>query len=165
MKKLLFSSILLFTVICSSAFAEEHDHSNIPDYLGKTPSGDEVKISDYKGKIVVVSFYATWCSFCQKELPVLLNIQKKLTKENVQVIIVNYKERRKQERKVSKILSKHDLVVTRDRKGNIGYKFGVESIPYMILIDREGKVKFTYHGYGEKVLHSIVEQLNSMLEE
>ncbi len=46
-----------------------------PDYLGKTDNGNEVHVSDGVGRIMIVSFWATWCSPCMKELPVLNAIQ------------------------------------------------------------------------------------------
>ena len=52
------------------------------DVVGKNTDGSEIKISDYKGKVVIVSFWASWCGPCRKELPVLSGIQKKLPLRN-----------------------------------------------------------------------------------
>src|SRR5262249_28012720 len=67
-----------------------------PDYLGRDGSGKQVHLSDYRGKLVIVTFWASWCTPCRKELPVLATIQKEATHDRLQVFAVNWQENRDQ---------------------------------------------------------------------
>jgi thiol-disulfide isomerase/thioredoxin len=63
-----------------------------PDDFGKTLSGEVPKLADYAGKVVVLSFWASWCGYCLKELPILENLQR-AGKGKLQVIAVNQQKR------------------------------------------------------------------------
>jgi len=134
-----------------------------PSYLGSDSDGNKINLEDYKGKIVVISFWASWCSPCLKELPVLENIQNKIGVDIVKVVAINFKENRKKYRKITKILSVLNLTLTHDKRGSIGKKFGVKSIPNLFIIGRDGKIVFHNVGYGESSIDKIVKVLNQQL--
>jgi thiol-disulfide isomerase/thioredoxin len=54
-----------------------------PDAFGKSSTQEVIHLSDYRGKIVVISFWATWCGPCRKELPFLVTLQKNATREKL----------------------------------------------------------------------------------
>lgn len=155
-------SLLLIALSVNSACAKPYAVGDTPhDLLGKA-NGKEIKISDYRGKVVIVSFWATWCGPCMKELPVLSGIQKSATPEQLQVIAVNYKESRQQFRRIVKALDGTQMQMVSDAKGKIGNKFGVEGIPHMVIIGRDGKVAAVHIGYGEGMLPALIEEINDI---
>ncbi len=64
-----------------------------PDNLGISRDGNPIKVSDFKGAVVVASFWASWCGPCKKELPVLEALQQRLAPELLRVVTVNIEER------------------------------------------------------------------------
>ena len=134
-----------------------------PNYLGRDSNGDDVTLEDHRGKIVVISFWASWCTPCLKELPILENIQNQIGIDKVKVIAINFKEDRKKYRKIKKLLSSLNLTLTHDKRGVIGKKFGVNAIPNLFIIGKNGELVFHNVGYGDSSIDKIVKVLNQQL--
>jgi len=135
----------------------------VPDYLGKDRNGDKIYASQLKGKIVVISFWASWCGPCRKELPLLEAIQRQVGKDSFQVVAINYKESRKAFRKIKQTLKNYKITITHDAKGFISRKFGVKSLPYMFILNKQGEIEHIHRGYGEGSMNQYVKELNALL--
>lgn len=155
-------SLMLFTFTATIAQAAPYNIGDTPhDLLGKY-RGKEVKISDYRGKVVIISFWATWCPPCMKELPVLSGIQKSAGTDELQVIAINHKEGANQFRRIVKALDGTPMQLLSDPKGRTGKHFGVEGIPHMVIVDRDGKVAAVHIGYGDSQLPALVNEINEI---
>lgn len=84
-------------------------------------------------------------------------LQTLLGTEAIQIVAVNYKESRDQYRKIAKAFDESDTLLTHDRNGAIGRKYGVGGIPHLIIVGQEGKIVYQAVGYGEKSLNKIFE--------
>lgn len=129
-----------------------------PVHIGTTLDGKPVLVTDFPGKAVVVSYWATWCTFCVKELA-MLNAVHTTASDRVQVVTVNI-EPAYVFRKVAKGLSRFQLLALYDpdKKGRDAY--GVKGIPHMIIIGKDGRIDTVRIGYGEKDLGDIVDSIN-----
>lgn len=134
-----------------------------PAYLGKDSLGHEVNLNDETGKVVVVTFWASWCGSCIRELPILEGIQREAGANNIKVVAVNYKESRRDYYKIQKQLSSLELTLTHDKRGIIGNQFGVNVIPNLFIIGRDGKLAFHKVGYDESAIGEIITVLNELL--
>lgn len=131
-----------------------------PDVVGHTLGGSPVKLSDLRGKVVVVSFWATWCGYCLKELPILEGIQKLAGKQhNVQVIAVNTEDR-DTFRRLTRIMKDFTLAMANDAGNNAQTAYGVKGIPHLVIIGRDGVIIRVYRGYGEEMLDRITKDIN-----
>jgi len=134
-----------------------------PDAFGKSSTGDVIHLKDYRGRIVVISFWATWCGPCRKELPILVNLQKRATKEKLVVLSVNWRQgyvEFLQIRKIFKNLST-DITLISDEHGRAGDAYGVKAIPHMVIVGRDGKIAAIHVGYSEEDVPVLVEEINS----
>lgn len=141
-----------------------------PDALGVTRDGAHLTLSSMRGKVVVVSFWATWCGYCMKELPILAGLQQLSVQRNLplQVIAVNDHERRSTFVKASRMLHGKlpSLIVAWDPNGQIGRPYGThEGIPVLAMFHRDGTLAQLHAGYDERALDGIVEQINELLAE
>jgi len=134
-----------------------------PDSLGRTISGERVKLGDYRGKVVIVTFWATWCSPCRKELPILAGIQKQVTRDQLVVFAVNWKENRDQFREIVRRLKDVGLNLVSDSDGYFGGQFGVKGIPHLVIVGRDGRIAAIHVGYGESEIPVLVEEINKLL--
>ncbi|MGV7208415.1 TlpA family protein disulfide reductase [Oxalobacteraceae bacterium A2-2] len=133
-----------------------------PDYVGKTLAGDPLAVSAYRGKVVVISFWATWCPYCLKELPVLEGIQKLAGANKVQVVAINTEDR-ETFRDASRVLKNYTLKLAYDPGKKSHDAYGVNGIPHLLIIGRDGRILSVYRGYDESSLNDIVEDLNSAI--
>lgn len=153
----IFALLLLLSLSAHAAVPGAGEKA--PDVLGKTLDGEPVKVGDFAGKVVVVSFWATWCKYCLKELPILERVQEVAGAAQVQVIAVNTEER-DVFRSVARHLKVLKLKLAYD-PGDIGAKaYGVNGIPHLVIIDRDGKIVEVFRGYSESSLDGIIASIN-----
>ncbi|UTA48485.1 TlpA family protein disulfide reductase [Simiduia sp. 21SJ11W-1] len=133
------------------------------NYLGKDYHGNRIELDDYKGKVVVVSFWATWCPPCIKELSVLAQIQKQVGTDHLQVVAVSHKNSRKVFSEVAKSFDQIPVKFTFDKRSYVANAYGLKALPYMLIIGRDGIVKSKYVGYREDQIHLWVDELNALL--
>ncbi|HPF46485.1 MAG: TlpA family protein disulfide reductase [Alphaproteobacteria bacterium] len=162
-------SILLFVFATNAVYAEDivgnlNIGDAIPDALGSDIDGTKINSSDYQGKIMVISFWATWCPPCRRELPIIDNLQRLVGKDRLAVIAVNFGESKRIFRKFIRAAGDVHLTFSHDNKGKIGTKtFGIKAIPHMIIVDHMGKVAHVHSGYGEETVDNLANEINGLL--
>ncbi len=107
----------------------------LTDLDGKTQS-----LSQYRGKIVLVNFWATWCKPCTTEMPAMQAIYDKLRGKGFVVLAVNELEDEAQVREHIKQYG-HTFPVLMDRDNKVANQFGVFGLPVSVFIDQEGRVQ------------------------
>lgn len=134
-----------------------------PDVFGKSSTGDAIHLRDYRGRIVIISFWATWCAPCRKELPILLNLQKQATRDKVVVLSVNWRQSWDEFLRIKRIFKDMgtEITLTSDENGRAGDAYGVKGIPHMVIVGRDGKIAAIHVGYSEQEIPVIVDEINS----
>jgi thiol-disulfide isomerase/thioredoxin len=159
-------SFLLLVPFTAWGFAPDLKVGDVPpDVFGKSSNGEAVHLSDYRGKIVVISFWATWCGPCRKELPMLVKLEKIATRERVVVLSVNWRQNRDVFREIKALFKKMDTDITliSDPFGIAGTAYHVKGIPHMVIVGKDGKITAIHVGYDEDELPSLVDELNTEL--
>ena len=135
-----------------------------PSALGRDLEGQPVSVGDYAGKVVVVTFWATWCPYCLKELPILERAEIALGSDKLQVIAVNT-ESRDVFRTAARALSAQHMRLAHDAGKEASIAYGVHGIPHMVIIGRSGRIVSVWRGYDESSLDRIVADINRALAE
>lgn len=161
MRLFIFSLCLLFS---SSVSAALKNGDIAPDFLGRNGKGDDITVTQFKGKVVVISFWATWCGYCLKELPALNHIQNSVGTDFIQVVAVNYKEDMREANGIMRKMKDKQLLSLYDRKGSVGDSYGVKGLPNLWIIDPDGKVAAHHVGYGEASLSTIAKDILRILQ-
>ena len=132
-----------------------------PAALGVALDGTQLETTQFAGKVLVVTFWASWCGPCKKELPMLEGLQN-ASKNAIQVVAINIEDR-DQFRAVSKALSSLNIKIAHDYRKIASDAFGVGGIPHMVLIGRDGKIINVHVGYSEEAIDSILAEINQAL--
>jgi thiol-disulfide isomerase/thioredoxin len=134
-----------------------------PESLGATRHNEPVKTTDFTGKVLVTTFWASWCGPCKAEMAALEKIQR-VAKEKVQVVAVNI-EPRDEFRDATRRLHDWEMKITNDPRKTAADAYGVGGIPHMLIIGRDGKVQKVHRGYSESFLKQLIEEVITAMGE
>ncbi|MES2299846.1 MAG: TlpA disulfide reductase family protein [Pseudomonadota bacterium] len=132
-----------------------------PNYVGHHIDGSDALVSQYAGKVVVLTFWATWCGVCHKELPILERLQKVVGTDHLQIIAINIEDK-KTFRRVAQLMGTAFLI-THDEGESASRLYARGGIPHLVLIGRDGKIIDTHIGYGEDMIDPLIAQINAAL--
>ena len=109
------------------------------DFELEDVNGNNKKLSSYRGKLVFLNFWATWCGPCRYEMPSMQRIYHELKSEGFEIVAINLREGKKM---VKEFLDQYKLIfpVLLDKDGRVGAIYGARSIPTTYLIDRDGSI-------------------------
>jgi len=112
-----------------------------PDFAISKLSGDGmVKLSDYRGRPVVVNFWASWCHPCRKEFPLLADARAKYKDDGLQIIGVSFRDIPPDARRFVKDQNAK-WTFGRDDRGDLAKDYGVRAVPQTFFIDADGTVR------------------------
>jgi len=164
MKRLLpFLGALLFA--CSSAADQgtgvKEISEPLPALRGETLQGGTVDPADYRDRVMVVNFWATWCAPCRREQPGLERVWREYRNRGVYFLGVNYRDHPVAARAYLKEFDVTYLSIE-DRAGALAYDFGFVGLPDTYVVDRSGRMRYWAFGaVDEGELRSLVEKLLS----
>jgi thiol-disulfide isomerase/thioredoxin len=133
-----------------------------PDYLGKDPDFREVRLADHRGRIVLVTFWASWCSYCRKELPVL-DVLQRAAGERLVTVAVNVEDPAEVYKAMRRQLKDTPMRFTWDKKGEVAKQWDVRSYPNLYVIDQNGVIDSVHIGFGDGSFEEILEDVNALL--
>lgn len=146
MKSTISLSILLFSLLFF--VADLAASTQMPSFsLQEVRDGKRVSSSEFSGKVLLVSFFATWCPPCVEEVPVLIELQKRLGSAGFSVIALSVD--RQGPEPVASFVKEHGInypVLMADSKATMDFG-GVYGIPTAFLVNRSGNVVKRYTGY------------------
>jgi len=108
-----------------------------PGFTLKNLNGEEVKLEDFKGKVVFLNFWATWCPPCRLEMPSMEKLYTEFKDKDFAMLAIDLQETTKKVRAFKQEL-KLSFPILMDPDGAIGSNYGIMSLPTTYLVDREG---------------------------
>ena len=164
MKKIkhLVISILLAAVSLYS-FAET-DIMPAPDFTLKSNNGSNIRLAEQQGNVVMLNFWASWCSPCRQEMPHLNDLSEKFSPLGFQLMGVNVDEDPlAAERAINDLQVAFPVLFDADSR--IADLFSVDAMPTTIIIDKDGNIRHWHRGYQAGYEDSYAEQVAQLIRE
>ena len=116
-----------------------------PDFTLKDLEGEEWSLSELKGKVVVINFWATWCPPCRAEMPMIQTVYREYREQGLEVLSIDVRE---SEKTVRKFIEENgvDFPILMDEEGEVSELYNISAFPTTFVIDTRGVVKKVYVG-------------------
>ena len=138
-------TLLLSLMIAGSALALDVG-STAPDFTLKSRSGENIKLSEQRGDVVMINFWASWCAPCRQEMPLLEELHDRYADLGFTLLGVNVEE----DSSAALDLLKEIPVtfpVLFDSRNDVSKRYNVVAMPTTVILDRDGNVRYVHKGY------------------
>ncbi len=152
-------------LVASAAYgAAELAGGEAPDFVLKSVHGQNLRLSEYRGEVVMLTFWATWCGDCRAQLEQLGRMQADYRDAGVELLAVSLDQNARQAARTAESLGAR-YPVLHDIDGSVGRLYAVERMPSMVLIDRTGVVREVFEGYARGNERQYLERVQALLRE
>ncbi len=172
MKIVLIPFVLLFGLQFSTAWAQPRLSRTLAplkkpfmakDFQLENMDEEKIKLSSFRGKVVLLNFWATWCPPCRREIPSMERLYSKLKNKKFTVLAINQMEGEDQIfTYTAQLKIDPSFNILLDRKSKVAKQFGVRGIPTTYLIDKKGMVRYRAIGgreFDQPKIEKIIQQL------
>lgn len=148
LRKLIFATTLsiVFAFTTVNAIAGISKGKLAPDFSLKSMSGENIRLSEMRGKVVMINFWATWCAPCRKEMPLLNALYNKHKNSGFVLLGVNIDNSPKNGEKMAKKLG-INFPILFDNSKKVSETYKVSAMPFTIILDKSGKISQIHKGY------------------
>lgn len=161
----LLAAAVLSALLCTAAAAgAEVDVGDSPELEVVTLQGEEVSLDDYRGQVLLVDLWATWCAPCRRSMPFYSRLYEEHQSSGFEILAISVDEDR---RAVEAFRRRHELSfpIVVDADGEAAALFGPPAMPTAYLIDRRGQVRYRHVGFSDRDKQAFEEKLQTLLSE
>ena len=138
-------TIAIVLALSASAYAGVGKNQRAPEFSLPSLKGGRVSLSQHKGKVVLVDFWAQWCEPCKKELPELEKISKQYAGRVVVLGISIDKQKENAEKLARQLGISFDVLL--DPAGSVAGIYDLPKMPTSFVVDKKGIVRFIHEGF------------------
>ena len=161
----LVKGLALATVFVLPAFAASSS-GPAPGFQLSGRNGKAVDLSQFKGQVVMINFWATWCGPCRQEMPLLEDIYKKYKPMGFTMLAVNVEpDSKAAEAWLGKLSKPVSFPVAFDTESKVSKMYKVAGMPSTVFVDRKGNIRVMHKGYKAGDENFYLTQIRSMLKE
>lgn len=135
-----------------------------PDFTLKSRSGENLKLSEYRGDVVMINFWASWCAPCRQEMPLLEELYKKYSDLGFTLLAVNVEE---DSSKADDLLKEIPVTfpVLFDNTNKVSKLYNVVAMPSTVIVDRDGNMRYLHRGYLPGYEEQYKKQVKELIRE
>lgn len=154
------AGMLAFPSLASNAL----EGTAAPDFALSSLDGPNLRLSEYRGDVVMLNFWATWCGPCRQEMPMLEEIYGRYRPAGFQLLGINVDGEPSRARRMAEDLGvSFPLLIDTDK--SVSRLYDIRAMPVTVLIDRDGTVRHVHYGYRPGYERRYLEQVGQLLRE
>jgi peroxiredoxin len=135
-----------------------------PDFSLKSSTGENLRLSEYRGDVVMINFWATWCGPCRQEMPLLDELYSRYERVGFNLLGVNIDDDPSRAMKMVADLGV-SFPVLFDARKEVSKLYQVNAMPVTVLVDRDGNVRHVHHGYKPGYEEKYLNEVRALLRE
>ncbi|CAG1066018.1 glutathione peroxidase [uncultured bacterium] len=167
MMKKMFAVVLFAAVIFPALASAGLVSKKAPEFTLNGLDGKAVSLGEFKGRVVFLDFWASWCPPCKKEMPEINRLAGKFKEADMAVVAVSVDK--KKEHAGSFMLTipgvSKRITVLHDPESSVVSQYMAQAMPTSYIIDRSGVIRFVHFGYRENDPDEWVKEIESLLKE
>ncbi len=134
------------------------------DFTLKSNSGKNIRLSDLRGQVVMINFWASWCGPCRQEMPILDDLYKRYSKLGFTLIGVNVEQDSSKANAYLKDIPV-SFPILYDTANQTSKLYNVNAMPTTVMVDRNGNMRFIHHGYKPGYENDYKKQIKALIRE
>jgi peroxiredoxin len=135
-----------------------------PDFTLKSLEGSNLRLEEYRGQVVLINFWASWCGPCRQEMPLLDRLHNRYEDTGFAVLGVNVEgEAKPAQEIVDKTNVTFPVLIDKDQK--VSEMYNLEAMPSTVVVDRDGVIRYIHHGYKPGDEAKYVEIVKALIRE
>lgn len=154
---------LALTLATGVSYADINEGA-APDFTLSSNSGHNLRLSEFRGEVVMINFWASWCGPCRQEMPLLDELYSQYQPMGFTILGVNVEE---DSSKAKALLDEMpvNFPVLFDTQSKVSKLYDVVAMPSTILVDRDGNIRYLHHGYKPGYEQTYQEQVRALIRE
>jgi peroxiredoxin len=163
MRKVIATTVAALSVALP-ALAGSSPAAPAPAFTLAARGGQEVSLAQYKGNVVMINFWASWCGPCRQEMPLLESIYKKYNKMGFTLLGVNVEPDSNAANEWLKA-TPVSFPILYDRDSTVSKLYDVAGMPSTVIIDRGGKLRVVHRGYKPGDENEYLDSIRTLIRE
>jgi peroxiredoxin len=155
---------VLYALFIGAAASSSHANDSAPDFALKSTQGGNIRLSEHRGEVILLNFWASWCGPCRQEMPQLNALQQRYSKLGFNVVGVNVDKDSALANKILKDIPV-SFPVLLDDTGAVSASYNVSAMPTTVLIDRDGNMRYLHKGYKPGYEQDYEQQIKELIRE
>jgi len=152
------------SLLMAGAVSADTDSGPAPDFALKSDSGENLRLSEFRGEVVMINFWASWCGPCRQEMPLLDELYTQYQPLGFTILGVNVEEDTTKAKKMLRE-SPVNFPILFDNKCEVSRLYDVVAMPSTVLVDRDGNVRHLHQGYKPGYEESYQHQVRALIRE
>lgn len=157
-------ALTLATLVGVSSVQAEEMNIPAPDFTLESRQGENLRLQDFRGEVVMLNFWASWCGPCRQEMPLMDDLYAQYKDLGFTILAVNVDENRDEaHRFLDKVPVSYPILY--DPQSDVSEQYEVQAMPTTVMIDRDGNARFLHHGYQSGYEDEYETQIRQLVRE